>query len=1405
MLCFCGYGQDLSIENITEGEDVGTMVFTVTLNGDVAGGTTVNYFLIDDTAAGGVDYDNTIGPTLFFFGIDGETRTITVAITDDFVDEDNEDFTVQLGAPSNGVGLSGGGDARGRIQDNDTSGINISPVIGNTNEAGGTATFTLSLDSQPTANVVIALSSNDVSEGTVPVSVTKTPGNWNANTIVTVTGVDDDIVDGDIIYTIVTGNVTSADPNYNAFGGGSIPNLQVTNDDDDVAGITISPISGNTTEAGGTATFTVSLDSQPTANVVIALSSNDVSEGIVPASVTKTPGNWNANTIVTVTGEDDNIVDGDVIYTIVTGNVTSADPNYNTFGAASIPNFQVTNEDNDSPGINISPISGNTTEAGGTATFTVSLDSQPTANVVIALSSNDVSEGTVPASVTKTPGNWNANTTVTVTGVDDNIVDGDVIYTIVTGNVTSADPNYNAFGAGSIPNFQVTNEDDDVIGINISAISGNTTEAGGTATFTVSLDSEPAANVVIALSSNDASEGTVPVSVTKTPGNWNANTAVTVTGVDDNIVDGNVGYTIITGNVTSGDANYNALNGAAAADITVTNIDNDVAVLTIADKAENEDIVSGNLIFDATLDIEVVGGFTVGYTFANGTAIGGGIDFTATPGVLTFDGDAGEVQTITVAIVDDELLEETEDFTVQLGITSNPAVTIAGGGTATGSINDDDNCAPAPILDTSVSTSFCDIIDVNLNDYTSTLAPAGTVLTWSTISNPLNENAYLTPSQVANPPNDGSYFGFFLNTNGTPLDFSDDCASGVMEVELILNTSPTLTGFTDGERCGRGTVALTAQASGAASLVWYAAVDSDTPLFTGENFSTPAITSTTTFYVEALENNCTSERQEVVALVGEASTTGTATNSAACNVATNGPTLIDLDDRLTGASVGVWSVTTDLSNSITISSDNEIDFAGRISGDYVFTFTTTDFTAPCTEETVDVTISVSDCNTDDDLDGLVTGQEVALGTDPNNPDTDGDGIEDGEEAGTDLNNPIDEDNDGIIDALDSNILDTDGDGVNDQQDPANENPCIPDNSSADCPVDLEITKTADTLAALIGDTVTFTITVNNLTDKIVNSAKIGDLLENGFEFVSQSGSTGSYNAVNGEWDIENLPALGTATLDIVVTIIEGDNYTNTAQLLESTPVDDNASNDVSEPVVIETTIAEGVDLLIEKRAIPNTVLIGDNVVFEIKVTNQSLSDVVSNIRILDVLDANFEFISTETDNGNYDEVSGEWLIPELQLEEVAVLLLTARAPRLGIFENTASYISSSPRDGDDTNNSETVLVEVIEPTEASPGFLYNQFSPDSGDEVNDILRINLEDRELNINVDILFSIKIYDRYGNFVYEVLNKAVSNVKRADVWDGTWEGKQAPKGTYFYIMNYSLNGGEEIVNKGWIQLIR
>ena len=48
--------------------------------------------------------------------------------------------------------------------------------------------------------------------------------------------------------------------------------MSVTNTDNDTAGITVKPTSGLvTTEAGGTATFTIVLNTQPTADVTIGL------------------------------------------------------------------------------------------------------------------------------------------------------------------------------------------------------------------------------------------------------------------------------------------------------------------------------------------------------------------------------------------------------------------------------------------------------------------------------------------------------------------------------------------------------------------------------------------------------------------------------------------------------------------------------------------------------------------------------------------------------------------------------------------------------------------------------------------------------------------------------------------------------------------------------------------------------------------------------------------------------------------------------------------------------------------------------------------------------------------------------------------------------------------------------
>ena len=325
-----------------------------------------------------------------------------------------------------------------------------------------------------------------------------------------------------------------------------IPCSQSTRLDDDAAIITLGPVSGPTTEAGGSATFTVVLSSEPTVDVTIGLSSGDLTEGTVsPTSVTFTPagaGIWNAPQTVTVTGVDDFLDDGDIPFAVVTAPATSSDANYSGLDAA---DAALTNIDDEVVGITVGPVSGPTTEAGGTATFTVVLLTEPTADVTIGLTSGDVSEGTVsPSSLTFTPagaGIWSTAQTVTVSGVDDAVDDGNITYSIVTAAAASGDVDYSGLDAADA---SVTNNDDETAGITVSAVSGPTTESGGTAAFTVTLDSEPTGDVTIDLTSSDLTEGSVsPASLTFTPtgaGIWSMAQTVTVSGVDDAVDDGDI-------------------------------------------------------------------------------------------------------------------------------------------------------------------------------------------------------------------------------------------------------------------------------------------------------------------------------------------------------------------------------------------------------------------------------------------------------------------------------------------------------------------------------------------------------------------------------------------------------------------------------------------------------------------------------------------------------------------------------------------------------------------------------------------------------------------------------------------------------------------------------------------------
>ncbi len=83
-------------------------------------------------------------------------------------------------------------------------------------------------------------------------------------------------------------------------------------------------------------------------------------------------------------------------------------------------------------GVSIAGPSGDTSETGASATFTVVLDAAPSAVVTVAVDSADTGEVAVQSgeSLVFTPANWNAAQTVTVVGVDDQLPDGPVSVTL---------------------------------------------------------------------------------------------------------------------------------------------------------------------------------------------------------------------------------------------------------------------------------------------------------------------------------------------------------------------------------------------------------------------------------------------------------------------------------------------------------------------------------------------------------------------------------------------------------------------------------------------------------------------------------------------------------------------------------------------------------------------------------------------------------------------------------------------------------------------------------------------------------------------------------------------------------------------------------------------------------------
>ena len=231
-------------------------------------------------------------------------------------------------------------------------------------------------------------------------------------------------------------------------------------DTDTLPEITITDISGNTSENKTKVSLYMKLQTRPDTDVLIALYSSDNTEGVIDKdTLVFTHQNYDREQEITVTGVNDQIVDGDIAYKIITDNAISDDIIYNNL---TVKNVDVINEDNDESEVEVSLLSedNRTSEYGDRVRLGLILTSRPTSDVLIDMFSTDDTEGMVENNqVVFASSDSIKEKEIVITGVNDTERDGDIDYEIEF-NTSSEDTSYNDV---AIENFQLVNEDNDEI------------------------------------------------------------------------------------------------------------------------------------------------------------------------------------------------------------------------------------------------------------------------------------------------------------------------------------------------------------------------------------------------------------------------------------------------------------------------------------------------------------------------------------------------------------------------------------------------------------------------------------------------------------------------------------------------------------------------------------------------------------------------------------------------------------------------------------------------------------------------------------------------------------------------------------------------------------------------------
>ena len=479
--------EDIAIDDTPAVTDIVDTIDTTTVSLDATGeiteaGGTVTYTATVDNAPAEdmtVTLDN------------GETITISAGETTGTVDVEvvaDEDAIVDATDMSATITeTSGGGFEDIAIDDTpavtdivdtiDTTTVSLD-ATGEITEAGGTVTYTATVDNAPAEDMTVTLDNGE----TITISAGETSGSVD----VEVAADEDAIADA----TDISATITET-------SGGGFENVAiddtpaVTDIVDTIDTTTVSlDATGEITEAGGTVTYTATVDNAPAEDMTVTLDNGE--------TITISAGETTGTVDVEVAVDEDAIADA----TDMSASITeTSGGGFEDVAIDDTPAVTDIVDTIDTTTVSLDA-TGEITEAGGTVTYTATVDNAPAEDMTVTLDNGET--------ITISAGETTGTVDVEVVADEDAIVDATDMSATIT---ETSGGGFEDIAIDDTPAVTDIVDTIDTTTVSLDA-TGEITEAGGTVTYTATVDNAPAEDMTVTLDNGE----TITISAGETSG-----------------------------------------------------------------------------------------------------------------------------------------------------------------------------------------------------------------------------------------------------------------------------------------------------------------------------------------------------------------------------------------------------------------------------------------------------------------------------------------------------------------------------------------------------------------------------------------------------------------------------------------------------------------------------------------------------------------------------------------------------------------------------------------------------------------------------------------------------------------------------------------------------------------------